>query len=62
MPTYEYRCHIHGDIEIVHSIKELIENCPICEKENVKTPIKRMISKSNGFILIGGGWAADNYK
>jgi putative FmdB family regulatory protein len=58
MPTYEYQCQSckHG-WEEDQSIKEdPIKICPECKKETAK----RLISLG-GFILLGSGWAKDNY-
>lgn len=62
MPTYIYQCEDHGEFEEIHSIKEQLEDCPLCIKEG-KNPkkVKRLISGGMGFILNGGGWAKDNY-
>jgi putative FmdB family regulatory protein len=62
MPTYVYECKEHGEFEEVHSIKEQIEDCPLCKKEG-KEPhkVKRLISAGTGFILNGGGWAKEGY-
>ena len=62
MPTYVYQCEIHGEFEEFHSIKEQLEDCPLCQKEG-KAPhkVKRVISGAGGFILKGSGWAKDNY-
>jgi putative FmdB family regulatory protein len=58
MPTYDYHCNCcQKDFEIEHSIKDdPIQECPVCKTAS----LKRMISKSD-FVLIGDGWAKDNY-
>lgn len=63
MPTYLYECPIHGEFEHQHSIKEELEDCPICVAENSLTPqkVKKLIVGGSGFILNGGGWAKDRY-
>jgi putative FmdB family regulatory protein len=61
MPTYTYQCEVHGEFETSHSIKEELEECPQCQAEGlpVNKP-KRLISLTS-FILVGSGWAKDNY-
>lgn len=63
MPTYLYKCEIHGEFEETHSIKEKLEECPKCKEENINPPKKldRLIPKGSSFILSGSGWARDNY-
>jgi putative FmdB family regulatory protein len=64
MPTYIYKCEIHGEFEEVHSISEQLEFCPKCEEEGL-TPQKvtRLIASGGTFILQNGGvgWARDKY-
>lgn len=53
MPTYTYRCPIHGDFEEFHNINEVIKWCPKCG-ENVKKIIKGapiVNFKGNGFYV-----------
>lgn len=63
MPTYLYKCEIHGEFEETHSIKETLEDCPKCCEENIQPPKKlvRLIHSGTSFILQGSGWARDNY-
>jgi putative FmdB family regulatory protein len=63
MPTYTYRCEVHGEFEEMHSITEQLEECPKCKEEGAEEPKKvvRLISSGTGFILTGSGWAKDNY-
>jgi len=62
MPTYLYECEAHGEFEESHSITEELQECPKCKEEGLPAnKPKRLISKGTGFILIGGGWAKDNY-
>ena len=63
MPTYLYLCEKHGEIEVFHSIKEKLEDCPECIKEGVDPPMKveRLIHSGSTFILCGSGWAKDKY-
>lgn len=62
MPTYLYQCPIHGEFERQHSIKEELEDCPICKEENLEPQkVKRLISSGGSFILSGGGWAKEGY-
>jgi putative FmdB family regulatory protein len=64
MPTYLYECPTHGEFECQHSITEELELCPICQEEQCAEPqkVKRLISAGGNFILIGSGWAKDNYR
>ena len=63
MPTYTYECPICGEFEYQHSIKEELEQCPLCAEKNCTSPpkVKRLIAGGSGFILNGSGWAKDNY-
>ncbi len=61
MPTYLYLWKQHGEFESEHSIKEKLEFCPMCEKENIITKVTRLIVRGANFILKGSGWAKDNY-
>jgi putative FmdB family regulatory protein len=62
MPTYTYKCDIHGEFEIEHSINEKLEDCPKCKEEGQEPhKVIRLITGGLGFILTGGGWAKDNY-
>lgn len=67
MPTYLYECPTHGEFEYQHSITEELEECPICVKGLETNPygdvhkVKRLIAKGGSFILVGSGWAKDNY-
>lgn len=70
MPTYIYECPVHKEFEVEHSINDKLETCPQCEAENSSDlivgqkrepqKVKRLIAKSS-FVLVGGGWAKDNY-
>jgi len=62
MPEYLYLCQPNNqEFESIHSVKEELQDCPIC-KEAGKEPHKpqRLISATS-FVLVGGGWAKDNY-
>lgn len=62
MPTYTYRCDVHGEFDENHSIKEILEDCPKCKKEGLEPQkIVRLISGGSTFILSGGGWAKEGY-
>ena len=58
MPLFDCRCNDCGfEFEKVQKFSEP-EN-PMCPRCHGKT--ERMISKSS-FVLVGEGWAKDNYK
>ena len=63
--TYLYKCEIHGEFEISHSIKELLTECPLCKEEKINPPHKivRLIVSGGSFILKSGGsgWASNGY-
>jgi putative FmdB family regulatory protein len=63
MPTYLYKCSVHGEFEHEHAITEQLEICPICQTEHRLVPekVERLIAKGGSFILNGSGWAKDNY-
>lgn len=65
MPTYLYKCEIHGEFEESHSIKELLTECPLCKAESIEPPKKivRLIASGGSFILKSGGsgWASNGY-
>lgn len=62
MPTYTYKCEVHGEFEEMHSITEQLEECPKCKEEGkAGQKVTRLISGGGGFILQGSGWAKDNY-
>jgi putative FmdB family regulatory protein len=62
MPTYTYRCSVHGEFDIEHSIKEKLQDCPKCQSEGLKPQkVIRLISGGTQFVLNGSGWAKDNY-
>lgn len=58
--TYEYLCkncgHEWEEEQAITDSPKL--KCPKCKQKTAK----RLISKSGGFILTGGGWAASGYK
>ena len=59
MPTYDYHCNCcTKDFEIEQSIKDapLLE-CPSCKV----AALQRLISGGSSFVLVGDGWAKDNY-
>ncbi len=65
MPTYLYKCEIHGEFEESHSIKEELTECPLCKEENIDPPNKvtRLIASGGIFVLKrgGSGWASNGY-
>jgi putative FmdB family regulatory protein len=62
MPTYTYRCEVHGEFDFEHSIKEKLEECPKCKNEGLQPQkVVRLISGGTSFILSGGGWANSGY-
>lgn len=59
MPTYEYACEVCGNqFEIFQKITD--EKGTDCPKCRVFTR-NRLISTGTKFVLVGKGWAADNY-
>ncbi len=58
MPTYDYSCtQCNHEWEEFQNINdEHIKECPVCKEQSAK----RLISVTN-FVLVGGGWAKDNY-
>jgi len=62
MPTYIYKCEVHGEFEEVHSITTQLEECPKCKEEGKPIQkVTRLISGGGSFILAGGGWAREGY-
>ena len=62
MPVYTYKCEIHGEFEVTHSMKECLTTCPKCEEENLEPQkVVRLISGGTSFVLSGGGWAKEGY-
>jgi putative FmdB family regulatory protein len=66
MPTYEYKCPLCGVVkEVEHSVAELdniVLPCKLClDVRNKAVEMKRQISTSTSFRLVGGGWAAHGY-
>lgn len=62
MPTYTYKCEVHNEFDVEHSIKEKLEDCPKCKDEGLEPKkLVRLINGGTNFILSGGGWARDNY-
>ena len=39
MPTYLYKCIVHGEFEVIHSMNDLIKVCPQCGSD-----VKRLIN------------------
>lgn len=56
MPTYLYFCERdetdggHGEFEDFHGISDeaKLKECPFCRKENIETPVKRLLSGGSG--------------
>jgi len=62
MPTYTYKCDVHGEFDEFHSISEKLEECPKCKEEGLPPQkVVRLIAGTGGFILMGGGWAREGY-
>lgn len=60
---YVYKCPVHGEFELEHSMSEKAEECPLCKEENLEPQkVQRLIAGGSSFILVGSGWARDNYK
>lgn len=66
MPSYTYLClhePSHGEFEVWQSIKAPHpEECPKCKEENIKSPPPKRLIALSSFILVGNGWAKDQYK
>jgi putative FmdB family regulatory protein len=63
MPTYTYKCPVHGEFDTEHSVQIKLETCPKCEEEKlVPQKVTRLIAGGTTFTLVGGGWAKDLYK
>lgn len=64
MSVYLYKCPIHDEFEVEHSMHELLQECPKCKEEGKEHPEKvtRLIAGGTQFTLIGGSWGRDNYK
>lgn len=58
--TYEYLCtKCQHQWELEQKItEEAVKICPQCQQDSAQ----RLISAGLGFILTGGGWAAEGYK
>ena len=62
MPTYTYRCEVHGEFDAEHSIKEKLKECPKCKEERLAPQeVVRLIAGGTNFMLTGSCWAKDNY-
>jgi hypothetical protein len=63
MSTFLYKCPVHGEFEVEHSIKEKLEECPLCKEKGKDPPEKivRLISSGTTFILAGSRWASTGY-
>jgi putative FmdB family regulatory protein len=64
MPTYLYKCEIHGEFEESHSIKELLIDCPKCIADGLEPKkLVRLIAPGASFVLKegGSGWARNGY-
>lgn len=62
MPTYTYKCDVHGEFEEEHSITQKLEECPKCKEEGLPVQkVVRLISSGGSFVLVGGGWANSGY-
>ena len=58
MPSYDYKCPVHGVMEVHHRIHAPpLSSCP---KDDCQEAVERLISKTS-FSLQGGGWYADGY-
>jgi hypothetical protein len=63
MPTYLYFCEVHDEFEEFHSASIKLEHCPLCEKDNVKTEVKRLICGTNrGVVELYGQDLVDKVK
>lgn len=63
MSTYLYKCPVHDEFEVEHSIKDKLKYCPKCKEEDLpKQKVVRLIAPGGTFVLNGGGWASSGYK
>ena len=65
MPTYIYQCMgnpSHGEFETVHSITQQLEECPLCKDNGIAPKQPKRLIANTSFVLVGSGWAKDNYK
>jgi putative FmdB family regulatory protein len=77
MPTYTYRCHVHGEFEIEQRITDpKLDVCPQPPRSTADPldffqgrrwlpcgqPVERLISGGTSFTLKGPGWAKDGYR
>lgn len=78
MPTYVYKCPIHGEFEVEQKITDAkLERCPVRWSGNIDRPfwchpdsgildcgqpVERLIAGGTSFVLNGSGWAKDGYK
>lgn len=63
MPTYLYHCEkCQKEFEAEHSINDELQECSTCKQNGLSIKPKKLIAGGSSFILIGGGWAKDQYK
>jgi putative FmdB family regulatory protein len=71
MPTYTYKCPIHGEFEVEQRISDpKLQTCPRIMGDRLTlgrsfpcgSPVERLISPGTSFVLKGQGWAKDGYK
>lgn len=76
MPTYLYRCPVHGEFEVEQRISDpKLQSCPQAATERFSDhiyvggfriyscgqPVERLIAGSS-FVLKGTGWYRDGYR
>lgn len=71
MPTYTYKCPVHGEFDVEQKITDTkLERCTrlvglgpgIRGVRHCGEALERLISGGTGFHLKGSGWAKDGYK
>lgn len=70
MPTYVYKCPVHGEFEVEQRITDpKLETCPRVAGDQLTLGrswrcgqrIERLIAGGTSFALKGSGWAKDGY-
>ena len=65
MPMYEYRCRSCGySVSELRKIEERDRELPMCQHGEAGHPLTHPMERmqgTGGFVLKGGGWAAEGY-